>query len=451
MNSLLKKMLLKVPRLGSMHDEIEFLKKENKSLLEQNKIIEKEMDKTHIECEELCKRVVREMELLQKDNKKVYDGNTRLEEQKNFLLFRLEELNKLHDDLVMRVWNKDNVLKKYTCRSPFERIEILPDGNVYTCCSAYLKHNFYIGNIYIDTIDEIWNSVNAKKLRFSVSNSNFEFCNHMCKWLHELKTDDEISPIRLRDEYNFDYNNYEECVLNYLPREISLSCDETCNLTCLSCRNEHRILDKEKSDLLYRKLMEIVRPMLTECKHLSALGSGDIFASRALSKFYKTLNAQEFPDLKLLIITNAQLLTPKKWEEFSNLQGMQIDLVISVDAAKKETYEKLRRGSKWDILCNNMNFISTLRKQNILNRLSLNFLIQKENYNQINDFIDLGRKWNVDIIEFQKLTNWGTFSTDSYSENDVLNTDNKYYKEVYNSLKLLIEETKDIKIVQNIL
>jgi len=80
---------------------------------------------------------------------------------------------------------------------------------------------------------------------------------------------------------------------------------------------------------------------------------------------------------------------------------MPVKFFISIDASDKETYEKLRRGAKWEILCENMNFVSELRKNNAIERLQLNFVIQNENYNQMEKFIDLGRQWNVDEIIFQ--------------------------------------------------
>jgi radical SAM protein with 4Fe4S-binding SPASM domain len=408
-----KNIVFKIPRLKALREEVEFLKSENKNLLNHCRLAKEEI---------------------------------------NFLKFRAEELDILHDEVVLRNWNDDQKRKKYMCKSPFERIEILPTGEVYSCCSAHLKHNFHFGNIYTNTLEEIWNSENAKKLRYSVTMGDFEYCNHMCRWLHnpENTIEQDISPVRLREASNFKYNNYNECTLDYMPREISLSCDETCNLTCPSCRTKYKGLNKEKSDLLYERLMLTVRPMLKGCKHLSSLGSGDIFASSAISRFYKTLSVEELPQLKLLIITNAQLLNEEKWKEFSNLKGMKLDLVISVDAAEKETYEKIRRGGTWENLNNNLKFISRLREKGEIQKLSFNFLVQNENYKQIEKFMLFAKAWNVDVIEFQKMANWGTFEDKSFVEQDVLNVKNEKYEQVCNILKDSIGKTHDIKIIQNI-
>lgn len=79
----------------------------------------------------------------------------------------------------------DGSFRDYTCRNPFENVEILPRGEVYTCCSAYLKHNYAIGNIFNEDFQEIWNSEKARRLRRSVQEGNFEFCQKYCKCLYD--------------------------------------------------------------------------------------------------------------------------------------------------------------------------------------------------------------------------------------------------------------------------
>ncbi len=430
-----KKIIYSIPNFKAMRDDVKFLREENKRLLEHDRVSEEEMNRAHKERDE------------------VYAGNLRLEEEINFLKFRLEEMDKLHDETVLRQWGAMPNMREYLCVSPFRRIEILPDGSVYTCCSAYLKHNFFIGNIYKNSIDEFWNSENAKKLRYSVTVGDFEYCNRTCCWLHDIDKNisEDMSTIKKRSSLNINYKSYEDCVLDYMPEEISLSCDYSCNLTCPSCRNEIKALDKEKSDILYESLMEKIRPMLKECKYLSALASGDVFASKALSRFYKTLSKEEFPNLKIFIITNAQLLNRSKWEEFSNLKGMHIDLAVSIDASEKETYEAIRRGGSWERLNENLRFIMNLKEEGYIKKLSFNFLVQKLNYKQAYDFVNLARIYKADIIEFQKMANWGTFDDEEFIANDVLNPKNELYGEAVEIIKNIVNTTRDIKIIQNII
>lgn len=402
-------------------------------------------------------RLKRYCDALKLDHDRVYAGHKALEEEINFLQYRILTLDKLYESVVWKTGVHDGTFEKYKCLHPFERIEILPRGEVYTCCSAYLKHGYYIGNIYEQSFDEIWNSERALKLRYSVSNGNFEYCMENCKWMHEVDIGDKAdpegkSPIKERTQEDY-VDSWEACRLDVMPRFIALTCDETCNLTCPTCRSAAKALKKDESEALYERLMAVVRPMLRDCEQLEALGSGDIFASYALTKFYKTLTAEEFPKLKLYIITNLQLLTPKKWNEMDNLHDIPIKLSVSVDAADKETYEKNRRGGDWETLRTNLSFIRKWRKRpdSKIESLCLHFVVQENNFRQIEDFVSFGEKYGADTIEFQRLTNWGTFSEEEFLRRNVMDPGHELYGEACSKIRAVMSKEWKLQIIQNIL
>lgn len=352
-----------------------------------------------------------------------YMGKT----EQEFLKYQLETACHLHDMVVDRYWQKPTRPSNLTCAQPFERLSIFPGGEAYTCCSLHLQPNYYIGNIYKDTAETLWNSERAKRLRYSVAQGDFEYCTELCPYLRKGLVEDGYSPLRLRSPQDALVKNYQEQVLTTFPRTIVLCCDETCNLTCRSCRHDRRGLRAVESQQLYETLMRVVRPMLKDCEYLRGLGSGEFFASTAVQKFYKTLTVQEFPKLGLFILTNGQLLTPEKWQEFKNLQGMPIQLRVSVDASQKDTYELLRRGASWDVLVRNMQFLSKLRQSGELRRLGLSFVVQTRNYWQIPDFVALGKTWGVDFVEFQRLGNYSTYRARPFLQNDILDPQNSLY------------------------
>lgn len=402
-------------------------------------------------------RLEERCDALQKDNDRVYAGHRGLEEEISFLKYRISTLDELHESVVQGTGIHDGSLKKYKCMYPFERIEVLPRGEVYTCCSGYLKHNYYIGNIYEQSFDEIWNSERALKLRYSVSSGNFEYCMENCKWLHKENIESKVdtattNPIVERTTKDC-VDSWEKCRIESLPRFITLTCDDTCNLTCPTCRSSHKALNKEEADRLYERLETVVRPMLRGCELLGGLASGDLFASYALTKFYKTLTKEEFPKLKLYIITNLQLLTPQKWYEMNNLHTIPLRLGVSVDGTDKETYEKNRRGGIWEVLCENLSFIREWRKRvdNKIEFLCLHFVIQENNFKQIEDFVRFGEEYDADVVEFQKLGNWGTFSDEEFMQRNVLDIKHELYEETRQRLKNVIAREWKVKIVQNIL
>ncbi len=450
MKHLIKKLLQKLfkrvfrSELNSLEQKVNDLEKQDCQLQEQIAELKKQAAQH--------KEQLEQFDELEKDRLRVYEGNKGLMEEINFLKFRNKTLDELHESVVQGTWPHDGSFKDKKCIMPFKCIEILPRGEVYTCCSAFIKHNYFIGNIYTDTnFDSIWNSEKALKLRYSVSNGNFEYCQKVCKYFHTETSPDDFSFVAR--EQSDSVQSYKDCRIKHTPEFITLSCDESCNLWCASCRNKHRALDKAASDALYEKLMSVVRPMLKDCRHLGGLGSGDLFASSACSRFYKSLSAAEFPKLFLHIITNLQLLTPAKWSEFNNLHEFPIELKVSIDAACKATYEKIRRGAKWETLCENLIFFKEWRKkpENKIQKLIFHFLVQRDNISELEDFCRFAESMEADEVWFQQIANWGTYTEEEFKQINPFHADTPLRQENETALRSVLAKPWKLRIVQNVI
>lgn len=449
--------------------QIEELQQKNAELAErakqmenQRNVLVKERDdlKHHLAQTDEISRAKDEMEhqrnvlVQERDELKrhVEQGSRGLKEEIAFLSFRNAQLSQLHDEVVVAKWGNDKSMREWTCTLPFTRMEIMPRGEVYTCCSAYVKHNHYIGNAYQDTFEAIWNSDKAKVLRYTVTEGDFEYCNKTCKWLHK----DNIgavgyrNPIIRRIDSPWHFSYWQDCSIASAPTEITLSCDDTCNLYCASCRSSVRGNSAEENQKLFDMLMRFVRPILKSCTFMTASTSGEFFASKPLQDFYKTLSKAEFPQLELSIVTNGQLLTVNKWAELQNLDGMIQRICVSVDAAEKKTYEILRRGGSWERLCSNMGFVKSLKQKGAIRYIVLHFVVQKCNYTQMPRFVELAQEWGADAIEFQKLGNWGTFSEDIYRENNVCDPENALFSETMEYFDIAKKQSEpNVSIVEN--
>ncbi len=60
--------------------------------------------------------------------------------------------------------------KKYTCSEPWAQITIYSDGTVAPCCNTFGR-NLPIGNIKKNTLKEIWNCEEMKKIRYGFINN----------------------------------------------------------------------------------------------------------------------------------------------------------------------------------------------------------------------------------------------------------------------------------------
>ena len=359
--------------------------------------------------------------------------------------FHLSAISKLHDDVVERAWNNDTEINKWICMKPFERIRIQEDGEVFSCCSVQAKWGHSYGNVFTHSYEEIWNSDNAKKMRYCVSKGSFEYCYDYCP--NKLKIGQNFFP---REQSPYKFERWQDCHIDTSPKIVNLAVDKSCNLSCVICRNNVKIASRDESERILDMLINVVRPMLKNCEIID-FSTGEFFVSYANQEFVKTLCSKEFPLLKLKIFTNALLLTPSKWDEFETVHDMMSTIAVSIDAATNETYEAVRRGGSFDKLCCNMEFISSLRREGKIDLLDLSFVVQERNFKEMEMFFEMGKKWNVDSIRYKRLISHGVYTHDSFSQSDVFNPNHPNYDEAKRMLQNVKKNSGSLRIYENCL
>ncbi len=406
MNDTLKRIAMLIPPIKLQHEEIVLLRNTVTELY-------KELDEYHA----IYTKAITQ-EKTQRDN-------------------ALKDLDDMFEENITYAWKDDTKRKQYVCMQPFNRIEILDTGDVYTCCSSYLKSGLFIGNANNDTIEEMWNSDIVKKLRYSVSKGDFEYCRkNLCHiFMQPEAWPDVMIP---RDQWEHDYRDWRECSVDRLPSIVLFCNDLSCNLHCGSCRNHTIVNSSEQNAEISDFLERFIRPALKNLTSLGALGSGEFFASKPMMDFFKTLSRAEYPNLRIEIQTNGTLFTPENWGKLENLKGMVDTISVSIDAAEKATYEKLRRGGSWKVLSDNMEYIASLKASGELRHLRITFVVQSENFRQMKSFVALAKKWNADSIWFQRIRNRFEGNASSFEEIDVFSPNNPHYEEA----SRLLEECK---------
>lgn len=125
---------------------------------------------------------------------------------------------------------------------------------------------------------------------------------------------------------------------------------------------------------------------------------------------------EKFHKLKISLITNGVLLTQSTWNKIENVHKAIKEINVSIDAATENTYKILRRGGNFKKLLKNMSFLSSLRRDGIINFLRISFVVQWLNYQEMKSFVKIGIKYNCDYIIFSKISNWGTYTKEEFSD-----------------------------------
>lgn len=302
------------------------------------------------------------------------------------------------------------------CPVPFTELMTIPEGAVYTCCPGYVP--VPIGNVFEDTWKGAWNSPAAQEVRRAILDGDFKYCNRReCPYFraHNLSKRSHIT-----DPYLRDIIDNRRVVLSAPPKMASLGHDRTCNLSCPQCRTSLIVAKGELIDSLKVANENFVLPLIEKVPHVTVTNSGDPFASRHYRQFLKEINPTTYPDIrKLTLLTNGELLNSKEWNNFSNLHYLDIEIVVSIDAACADTYAEIRRLGRFDRLMANLAFMAELRRQKKISMLSLRFAVQTRNFEEMPAFVRLAEANAVDAVVFTPLYNATTYSPEEFASRSV--------------------------------
>jgi MoaA/NifB/PqqE/SkfB family radical SAM enzyme len=222
-------------------------------------------------------------------------------------------------------------------------------------------------------------------------------------------------------------------------KNIRLAIDDSCNLSCPSCRTNTIFVKSgkllEQRIQLAKRIIEYIT--IQDNPITLHIGSdGDPFASLVYRYFIK--QTKFFPHVSFSIQTNG-LLIKKMYQRHEDMFKKLNVLNVSIDGASQETYERLRKGGSFQKIIENLEFIKQIKSK--LNfKFIIHFVVQAENYQEMPKIIELAEKYSADNIWLNKITNWNTFP--NFEDKNIINPAHTEYKEYINVLKIVKEKIK---------
>jgi len=293
----------------------------------------------------------------------------------------LKEIRKLGNHVMLKdKYNFGHSLeqKNFTCTNPYKSLSVTDKGLVYTCtCHGHLPYP--VSHIFdLNQLEDVWETPVSKKLQENTkSGSTFKFCDlGQC-----APNTEELGPYR-----------------------FVLAIDESCNLQCPSCRLEINFL---KEGPIFKRRLEYMKKfaeLLSNFKKRTIVeigGDGEPFASKVYGEFlynYTPLETHFFS-----IRSNGTLIDQKKLLKSKVCQQIS-HFTISIDAGSEEVYNIVRPPGSWKNLHQNLNFL----KDSGYN-FHLNFVVQKNNYRDLINFVDVCNNYGVAGI-LMGVNDWGTWS-----------------------------------------
>lgn len=332
--------------------------------------------------------------------------------------------------------------KKFLCDHPFYYIEVRRHGSVNICCPQWNPAE--IGNIFADSLEDIWNGDRAQIIRNSIIDGSYSYCNFdtcpkILSWQNQglmNNTPSNLSHLQSR--------------VSKTPNHVHFVVDNSCNLQCPSCR-ESKItqLDSREQniglDVIRKTLAGMFPEPHNEHKVVSMDGSGEIFSSELYREIFETedvfTKTHLWPNLKFVLTTNGTMMTEKIQRKYKNFFDHIKFIEVSVDAGDKESYEKVRVGGHWDLLWKNLEYFYSTVKDKPEVKWRWNIIMQKHNYKSLPKLVQIANKFSdkIPTIYAAKLLNWGTWTEEEYLNHAVhlpTHPEHSEYIKIMDSTKL---------------
>ena len=262
------------------------------------------------------------------------------------------------------------------CKRAVEFVQIIDaDGAIRQC--SWLKDGGIIGYLTQNTLEEIYHSEAARKIREMHARGDHTNCNPnqcpyvACNSVESVSIDIDEIP-RYPDSLYLAYENV---------------CNYRCNMCfipeCMEGANARELEEK------YDKIDDELRKILPYIKHISANGMGELFTSRHIMKLLSEWKPLADPsEIDVQLETNGSLFDEEHWKPISHLGKYHLYVAITVLSFEDEIYRELS-GTNQPVqkIIDNLYFVKSLREQGIINHLQIATVYQNRNYKQLPEFV----------------------------------------------------------------
>lgn len=198
--------------------------------------------------------------------------------------------------------------------------------------------------------------------------------------------------------------------LQIRPLKIEMDITNQCNIRCLMCPfSDPEVGGRKRRDLNSETFMRWADEMFSWVASLGLMFGTEPTLNPNLLSFVRT--AKEYRIPKVYFSTNAMKLTPAL---SAGLIDAGLDeMNVSLDGASKETFERIRRGAKWNTVINNL---KSLRDQKAAlkrstPRLHMSFVMMRSNIHELPHFVELAAEFGAVVLYLTHLVAYDVLGT----------------------------------------
>lgn len=200
-----------------------------------------------------------------------------------------------------------------------------------------------------------------------------------------------ILPDECLDTYLNKYS--EDDTKTPLPKFIGITLTNKCNYRCFFCNRE----SNDKYGTIELDHFYNLKPLIENAEILNLTGWGEPFSYKHIKEVLKFINDNNTKNC-ISLTSNGSVLT----EELAELLSKNLNqLIISINAATKETYERDMENGNWEKVISN---IKNARKYIPRKKIHFVFVGHRDNIHEFPEFVKLAAEldvWMVELLHLQ--------------------------------------------------
>ncbi len=185
-------------------------------------------------------------------------------------------------------------------------------------------------------------------------------------------------------------------VMTAQPPGLGIEMTNRCNLACVQCLRSLGLKPYKLGDMDFENYKKILA-QFPYAMNIVLNGFGEPMMHR---QFFEIVayTRKTHPWAKIGIYTNGMLIDEEKARASMTCGLTEIN--ISIDAAHPDTYRRVRRGGKLDVLHDNIRRLIKIKRQMGAKfpKIGLNFVMVNENEGELVPFVEQAAEFGVDFI-----------------------------------------------------
>ena len=211
--------------------------------------------------------------------------------------------------------------------------------------------------------------------------------------------------------------------LGIRPLHLEMDIVNQCNLRCIMCHfTLESVYKRKREDISVEDFTKVADEVFPLCKFVSLSFNTEPLLHRKFGDLLSITSKHKIPSVYMT--TNGTLLNDNLINDIIIYNVSS--LVISIDAATKQTYERIRVGSNFDRLISKIRAINEAKDRlgSITPHISLNFVLMRSNIREFPAFIRLAhdlRAVSVGAVHVVPLQGLNTESESLYLDKRICN------------------------------